>query len=222
MIRWRAKLTLCFVGALATILVGVLFAELAGGRSRSSQAPGAALTATDETAELPWTSRSSREERGSTYAGAPQGPQGPPSSVAPVASDRRAPERRPLSREEGVADEAARHDRWIDDYKRERVDDAWARTVVPLFTRNFERISAQFGFKVSSMDCRTSRCVSQLEWPSYQEARLHAHSLATQDYGVNCARTAYYPEPAEGVPAGGSYSMTVTFDCEDSRAAGGQ
>jgi hypothetical protein len=115
-----------------------------------------------------------------------------------------------------LADESGRHAAWTSNYEAEFRDAVWANTTSSMLSQDLTRLAEQTGFTAGDVDCRTTRCRVRVEWPSYDEARKKAASLATANYGVNCSKHVFYPPPDDpSVP----YSMTLDFDCEDSRAA---
>ncbi len=73
------------------------------------------------------------------------------------------------------------------DHAREEVDPSWSRAATAMLRRDLERAS-DGQFRVVKVDCRTTMCLSTLEWPSYEQAKERALPLAASELELNCTR----------------------------------
>ena len=125
----------------------------------------------------------------------------------------------PKTAEEAVADDGQRHIALLAAHNREGVDGHWTARANQLFEGDLEKASTAGSFRVLGVDCRTTTCTTQIEWPSYAVARERYGQLLQQNYQMNCAREVYLepPDPsAEDKP----FQATAYFDCERLRAEG--
>ena len=79
------------------------------------------------------------------------------------------------------------------------------------------RAIADLGASNPQVDCRTTTCAIDLEWPSYDAAVQSYSKVLHADLKVNCAREVTLPEPTDRAT---SYRATVMLNCEDSRTGG--
>jgi len=109
---------------------------------------------------------------------------------------------------------SARHARDIEDHGREPVDIKWARRTEATFRSELTQLGEAHGFSVVSTDCRTTTCVSTLEWPQYGKAVGGWRDIVVARYETNCGRDIVLPEPDDPSQP---YRATVVFDCDTAR-----
>jgi hypothetical protein len=104
----------------------------------------------------------------------------------------------------------------IEAHRRQPVDPRWAAETGRMLDEDLARLGAGEGrFQVLGVDCRTSGCTAELEWPSYPAAVERHVRVLHEPYRVNCARRVTLPEPA-GAPSA-PYRATIVFDCPPAR-----
>lgn len=124
-----------------------------------------------------------------------------------------APPPRP-SREEARQQLLAQHQQQLDRHSREPVDPSWAREAQGSFTSDFVGLAQGQPFEVRGVDCRSTTCVTTLEWPSYAEATQGYALLLQHAYRLDCARTLLLPEPADVTAR---YQAQLLLDCGNLR-----
>jgi hypothetical protein len=92
---------------------------------------------------------------------------------------------------------------------REQKDPRWAADATAKLTSDLAKFQPERGFTSSVVDCRTTMCSAQLQWPSQREALEKTHALVMSELSLNCERHWLIEENG---------SATIQFDCEDVRA----
>jgi hypothetical protein len=128
---------------------------------------------------------------------APQPPSEAPSTVQAQAAQREAEDR----------DRALRR-RHAD----EGVDPRWAPTAMTTIRKALTETASQANFTVRNVDCRTTMCVANVEWPTYPKALEEFRQVAD---GIPCALEVSVPPPDAPERA---YQANLVMDCEDWRA----
>jgi len=106
------------------------------------------------------------------------------------------------------------HQQQLERHAREPLDASWAREAQGSFSSDFAALTQGQSFQVRGIDCRSTTCVTTLEWPSYAEATQGYALLLQHDYGMDCARSILLPEPADPT---GRYQADLFLDCENLR-----
>src|SRR6185436_15013587 len=109
------------------------------------------------------------------------------------------------------------HETALRRHRDEPRDPRWASATESRLEADLESVAAASKFKVVRVDCRTTTCVSVLEWRSYPEAMRGYGATMRRAYTVNCAQEVLLLPPPN--PAA-SYQASMIFDCESWRAAG--
>ena len=136
--------------------------------------------------------------------------QTPPAPIQPPLP----PPSDPAVRERERAQTIARHEEAIRNHKQQPVDPAWSRGAAAQLRSDLAEVGASSGFSIVEVECRTTSCISTLEWPSYGKALTGWQELLHHPYKSNCSREITLAEPEDGQ---GPYQATAVFDCEVSR-----
>lgn len=118
------------------------------------------------------------------------------------------------SREEAREQLFQRHQQQLDRHAREAIDASWAREAQGAFASDFAALTQGQSFQVRRIDCRSTTCVTTLEWPSYAEATQGYALLLQHSYGMDCARSILLPEPAD---LSARYQADLFLDCGNLR-----
>lgn len=119
-----------------------------------------------------------------------------------------------LDAELGKAADLAWWDEALTAFENEETDPSWATRTAETFDHDLEGLSEAAGYTTIGTECRSTKCRSVVEWPSYVEATAKFGDLLHHDYRTNCARQTLLPEPSEE-ELGEPYRMTVVFDCSN-------
>jgi hypothetical protein len=110
------------------------------------------------------------------------------------------------------------HKRLLDRHAAEPRDVAWAANEERDVGAKLHALSATMNgaFSLQSVDCRTSSCVAQLEWPNESVAKTQLKSFLNGSSDVQCARQIAFP-PTNGE---GPYTASFYLDCAEVRWGG--
>jgi len=97
----------------------------------------------------------------------------------------------------------------------EGVDPKWAGGARASVERDLTALAENQNFTVRAVECKTTICSADLEWPESTTTKPSAKALAMQRYEIGCAHFAGISVP-EG--ASKTYTAKVFFDCEKTRA----
>jgi len=116
-----------------------------------------------------------------------------------------------------VAERAAvieRHRQWRETHAAEAKDPAWAAAKNEKAAAELGQAAERNGFKFVGVDCRTTWCRAEFEWPSYADAsRTYSAVLHSEMSG--CQSGIYLePPPDPTVP----YRAPAMYDCTSDRA----
>jgi hypothetical protein len=109
------------------------------------------------------------------------------------------------------------HEEALQHHRDEPRDPNWAAATEQRLEAELEGVAAAAKFKVVRVDCRTTTCVSVLEWRSYGEAVRSYGATLRHAYTVNCGQEVLLSAPSDRAAA---YEASMIFDCESWRAAG--
>ena len=109
------------------------------------------------------------------------------------------------------------HEEALQHHRDEPRDPNWAAATEQRLEAELGGVAAAAKFKVVRVDCRTTTCVSVLEWRSYREAVRSYGATLRHAYTVNCGQEVLLLPPSD--PAA-PYEASMIFDCESWRAAG--
>jgi hypothetical protein len=109
------------------------------------------------------------------------------------------------------------HEAALQHFRNEPRDPRWAAATEKKLESDLEGVAAASKFKVVRVDCRTTTCVSVLEWRSYGDAVRNYGATLRRAFSVNCAQEVLLLPPANSAA---SYQASMIFDCESWRAAG--
>jgi hypothetical protein len=121
-------------------------------------------------------------------------------AVEPGASAKRAGEQPPLTREEAIAASRAQRKQRLERHATSAVDSAWSQQTQTQITAAVAQLGRTLPVSLVSLDCRSSSCVATLEWPQADEARKHGASMASAEYGPNCAQSFFASGDAQEKP----------------------
>ena len=94
---------------------------------------------------------------------------------------------------------------------------AWSKSTEGVLRRGLENTAKTAGFRVSSVDCRTTSCVADLEWDTYSAMRQNLHTAVESSYDTLCARAAMPPDEGR---AGDKVTVPLILDCADWKSQG--
>jgi hypothetical protein len=102
----------------------------------------------------------------------------------------------------------------LERFRGESVDAVWSerssRSVRAALSANRERL----GVNRFSVECRSTMCVAEVEWPSHSDAqRYYADVAVLRMSEMNCATSIGLLEP----PGEGLYRARLILDCEEDR-----
>lgn len=116
----------------------------------------------------------------------------------------------PMSPEEARAFHERTFNEQLSAHSRQQVDSGWAPAMRTQLSRELEPLQSTSGFRLGDIDCRSTTCVAQVEWPTYADAMAHYSTLLQSAFKEPCSKTIVLPEPADpGVP----YSAKTLFEC---------
>jgi hypothetical protein len=94
-------------------------------------------------------------------------------------------------------------------------DDTWATATQPVLQQDLAQLAAQLRFRVGDVDCRTSRCIVDLEWPNGAAAQRDFKAVIGADvYRLDCHRRLLLPAPES---ASGHAQLIVNCDNQTQR-----
>ena len=96
-------------------------------------------------------------------------------------------------------------------------DATWARSTEGILRDALSDTGKKAGFRTADVSCRTTSCVANLEWDSYEAMRANLHTAYESNHNVNCARWALAPEDQN---AGGRVTVPLILDCTDWKSEG--
>jgi len=108
-----------------------------------------------------------------------------------------------------------RYETRLREHAAEPVDPTWSRATATLIEADVLGQSGSMSFRLGRVDCRTTSCTAELEWPSLGEADREYLSLVHFPYRANCSRTVLLPPPSQ---AEGPLRAQMFLDCESWRA----
>lgn len=112
-----------------------------------------------------------------------------------------------------------RYEQRLQQHAAEPVDQGWSRPTASLIQSDVLKQADTMNFRLGRVDCRTTSCTAELEWPSPAEADREYQSLAHFPYRANCSRTVVLPPPTTGA---GPVHAQLFLDCESWRADGAE
>jgi hypothetical protein len=98
-------------------------------------------------------------------------------------------------------------------YADEPEDRVWAAPMKKSLESSVSSLATQGHFTLVETECRSQTCSATVEWKDYSDAMESHSQLIFEQYGPNCARDVFLPEPEDRqVP----YQATVLYDCSQS------
>jgi hypothetical protein len=108
-----------------------------------------------------------------------------------------------------------RYETRLHQHAAEPVDPTWSRATATLIEADLLGQAGGMNFRLGRVDCRTTSCTAELEWPSLGEADREYLSLVHFPYRANCSRTVLLPPLSK---AEGPLRAQMFLDCESWRA----
>ena len=102
--------------------------------------------------------------------------------------------------------------REVQEHSQELVDPVWAQNMSAAITEDLQHVASRYGFRVSGTECRSSTCLTTLEWPTTQAAHAQFVPFMMSYVDRRCGRRGELT-PTEGTPTGPSQAQIV-FHCE--------
>jgi hypothetical protein len=124
-----------------------------------------------------------------------------------------------LNPERGYERSMQRWERVLAAFEADPVDPAWAEPTARDFRNDLMELSQAVGFRLDSTDCRTTQCAGTTTWPNHAQAVAGFGQLLHHRYKQSCGTTTTLPNPSAGTE-NQPYTVTVIFDCTESRAGG--
>lgn len=106
-----------------------------------------------------------------------------------------------------------RHERWRSAHAEEPRDAAWARAKATVFSDLLGERGRAGGFTVLEVDCRTTWCRADLEWPSYPAA-VNTYSQALHVLVDGCESAVFLEPPSDPTQR---YRSSALYNCEADR-----
>jgi hypothetical protein len=106
-----------------------------------------------------------------------------------------------------------RHERWRSAHAEEPRDAAWSRAKSTVFNDRLGDRARASGFTVLEVDCRTTWCRADLEWPSYPAA-LNTYSQALHVLVDGCESAVLLERPSDPTQR---YRSSAFYNCEADR-----
>lgn len=91
---------------------------------------------------------------------------------------------------------------------------AWAGRAETAYLAELREYGATAGFDVQRVDCRTTHCFAEVEWPDYETALNKVGAILHGEFSHNCTRGVFALPPLPG-SAQSRYKHKVLFDCTD-------
>lgn len=112
-----------------------------------------------------------------------------------------------------------RYEARLREHAAEPFDPGWSRPTASLIEADVLKQAASMSFRLGRVDCRTTTCTAELEWPSLAEADREYLSVVHFPYQANCSRTLILPPPSQ---AEGPLRAQMLLDCESWRGEGAE
>jgi hypothetical protein len=112
-----------------------------------------------------------------------------------------------------------RYEARLQRHAKEPVDPGWSRGTASLIEADVLKQAGSTSVRLGRVDCRTTSCTAELEWPSMADADRDYVSVVHFPYRANCSRTVLLPPPSK---AAEPVRAQLLLDCESWRAAGGE
>jgi hypothetical protein len=96
-------------------------------------------------------------------------------------------------------------------------DTTWARSTEGILREGLSDAAKKAGFRTVDISCRTTSCVANLEWDSYEAMHANLHTAYESSHNANCARWALAPDDQN---TGGKVTVPLFLDCTDWKSQG--
>lgn len=114
---------------------------------------------------------------------------------------------------------AASFEEQIAHHRLDSTDQQWAAAVTPPLKTELARVSADNGARLVDVECRSTSCVANVRFPTFDEAAMKYSALVEHPYVAACARSSYLPTPTNPTAP---YDARVLFDCRGWKEHGSQ
>lgn len=104
-----------------------------------------------------------------------------------------------------------RHQDAIDQHRAERLNREWAETTAAAYTADYSKKSDNTTYTVRNVDCRSTTCTVDFEWPSRDAAVAEWRHTIMQPTQANCGRRIVIPDAVPG--ESGPIHATLIADC---------
>jgi hypothetical protein len=118
-------------------------------------------------------------------------------------------------RESLRAVEEERRNSWIARHRNEPADPEWAPAAQNSFTREISAVGEANHVSVRSVDCRSTTCIAEVQWPTYRDALNAYHDLLHGRYSQNCSRSITLPD---AIDAESPCQAQFLLDCSEIRS----
>lgn len=116
-------------------------------------------------------------------------------------------------RRDPVEDPVSQEREFIERHESEPREESWARSAESSLWGGLAKVAEKVGFKVGTVECKTTTCLGAVEFASRAEGRRKFASVLHSRYSPNCAVAILLSDS----PAGAPTPAKVRFECEASR-----
>jgi len=105
----------------------------------------------------------------------------------------------------------------LEKHATEGVDPAWSREATAALAADLGRFADANTnkFRVGRVDCRTTTCTAEIEWPSFKDALQTFQAVVLDPIDMKCTQQITLPDEQKDTTS--PYLATAFFDCEESR-----
>jgi hypothetical protein len=116
--------------------------------------------------------------------------------------------------------EVQAHHAAIEQHMREPGDPTWAPASEKSLREFLSKLPAHTKYRVTLVDCRTTTCIAELSFRSYEDARQTWHSVLEARNPIQCTTAITLEDPKKSGAKG--FELSVIYDCADTRGASAQ
>jgi len=100
----------------------------------------------------------------------------------------------------------------LDAHQRQSIHPTWSSEATRAFSADFSALTQGQPFTVRAIDCRSTSCIANVQWPSYAEAAASYQVLLHHSYAMDCMRSLLLPDPEDPERA---YEASLILECGD-------
>jgi hypothetical protein len=92
------------------------------------------------------------------------------------------------------------------------LDITWAKSTEGVLREGLLDAAKKAGFRTADISCRTTSCIANLEWDSYESMLTNLHTAVELGHNMTCARWAMAPDTPKD---GGKVVVPLILDCTE-------